>query len=80
MKSKVPEVTAYRLEEATNILAKSGIKFYLKKTSPPSLLRRTEIKAVARIQGEVTGYRVLKQTLLADNTLELVVAKEITYM
>lgn len=78
MKRKVPEVTAYRLEEATNILVQNGIKFYLKKTYPPFLPRRTQKKAGEKTQGEVKTYRVIKQTLLADNTLELVVAKEIT--
>ena len=80
MKSKVPDVTAYCLEEAMHILAAKGLKYRIKKVSSLFFPRRREKKAAEGIQNKVTGYRVLKQTLLTGNTLELIVAREVTGM
>jgi hypothetical protein len=73
MKRKIPEITAYCLEEASDILIRKGIKFHLKETVPPFLSRSMQ----ERGQEEVTRYRVLKQTMLSGGTLELVIAKEV---
>ena len=75
MKRKIPELTAYCLEEASDILIRKGIKFHLKETVPPFLSRSMQ----ERGQEEVTRsrYRVLKQTMLSGGTLELVIAKEV---
>lgn len=74
MKKEIPNVTAYCLEEAENILAGKGIKFSLKETVPPFLSRFMQEKE----QPGAARYRVLKQTRLADGMLELIIAKEIT--
>lgn len=73
MKKNIPEVTAYRLEEAGNILTSMGISFFVSETVSPILS-----KSKPGIDREkTTRYRVLKQTMLASGILELVVAKEI---
>ena len=73
MENIIPEITAYRLEEAIAILTRSRLKYSVKKITPPF---RTENTVVGKDRVEKTGYRVLKQTLQADNVLELVVARE----
>lgn len=70
MGKKISEVTAYNLERACNILKKEGIEFVLREITPPFLPEKKD--------GEkVTGYRVLKQTLLPDGKLELIIAREV---
>jgi beta-lactam-binding protein with PASTA domain len=72
MKEKIPDVTAYRLDEAINILEKKGIKFNLKKTIPPlSGLEDHKVKEISK-----KNYRVVKQMELEDYTLELIIVAE----
>lgn len=78
MKSMIPEITVYRLEEATAILEEDGIKYRIKEISPPYLSRKIKEKVAGKDQGKMTGYRVLRQTVMEGNILELIVAKEIT--
>jgi hypothetical protein len=74
MKKEIPDVTAYCLEEAGSILTGKGIQYSLKETVPPFLSRFMQEK---KWSGAVR-YRVLKQNRLADDLLELIIAKEIT--
>lgn len=77
MNKKVPDITAYRLEEATTILTKKGLKFCLREISPLFLRGKPAEKPLESDQNGRRNYRVLKQTLSADSFLELVVAMEI---
>ncbi len=80
MKNIVPEITAYYLEEATAILDKYGIKYNIREIYSLPFSRKIKNQGTGKDQNKVTGnaYRVLKQTLLAENILELIVAREIT--
>jgi len=71
MEENAPDVTAYRLDEAINILEKKGIKFKLKKTSPfrSGLWQEHEEKAAPNEK-----YRIVKQLQLEDHFLELTIA------
>ncbi|NMB35175.1 MAG: hypothetical protein GX989_02685 [Firmicutes bacterium] len=77
MENTIPEITAYRLEEAVAILTKNCIKYSIKKISPSY---RTESIVAEKDRGEATIYRVLKQTLQAGNILELTIARETAYI
>lgn len=70
MVKKIPDVTAYRLEEAVNILKENGISFSLKKTT--SIFFREK-----HTQYEVSSRqcRVLKQVEY-DSMLVLIFAEE----
>jgi hypothetical protein len=63
---EIPDVLARPVAEAADILEKAGIKIRIVKTTPP--------------RGPMTGaqYRVVRQSALAENHVELVVAAEIT--
>lgn len=69
MKEKIPDITAYRLDEAINILQRKGIKFKLKKTFPPS----SGFPKYEEKDFSLPKYRVVKQTPINEYTVELIV-------
>ncbi len=70
MKEKVPDLTAYPLDEAISILKKMNLDFLIKKTAP-SWRQGDGSRHLSS-----TYYRVLKQTEIGDNIIELIIAAE----
>ncbi|MGI5875197.1 MAG: hypothetical protein ACOX6X_00030 [Dethiobacteria bacterium] len=67
----IPDVTAYRLDQAVEMLKKKGVKFNLKKIAPPIVRKKGNIP-----EQTFGAYRVLKQDIIGNSLLELTVAKE----
>lgn len=66
VKREIPDVLARPLEEAEAIMKNAGIKITIRKTTPP--------------RGPIDSkqYRIVRQSALAENHVELVIAAEIT--
>lgn len=70
MKEKIPDLTAYRLNEAISILKKMNVVFLIKKTAPSWGKGDGSRRLFSSYD------RVLKQTEIGDNIIELIVAAE----
>jgi beta-lactam-binding protein with PASTA domain len=66
VKQQIPDVLGRPLEEAESILENAGIKIKIRMTTPP--------------RGPIDSrqYRVVRQSALTENHVELVIAAEIT--
>jgi len=70
MSEIVPDLTAYRLDEAISILRTMKVNYSLQKTAPPTG------RGDSGRRLSPSFYRVLKQTEIGDNIIELVIAAD----
>lgn len=69
----IPDVTAYRLDQAKDILEKYGAKFYYKEIVVPPLTGKKERPSDCSFK----IYRILRQVEVGNNLIELTVAAEV---
>lgn len=74
----IPDVTAFPLEEALQLLEKNGVNYYVKKTAP--LFSSSRKSKAANEVKKALLYRVIRQR--EDNTgiIELVIAPEAAFL
>lgn len=66
MNGKVPDLTAYRLDEAIGVLKEMKLNYSLQKTAPPG----------RKDNNRQTFYRVLKQTEIGNDIIAFIIAAE----
>jgi len=71
IKLRIPDVTAYRLDEARRLLDQQGLDYYIKKTVPAGPPGAPNVPCAPQ------NYRVVKQILSEDGITGLFVAPEV---
>lgn len=74
-KDNIPDVTAFPLDQAIQILEKQEISYYVKKAlpyRPPGKLNKKVNK-----EQQSPGYRIIRQTEGIEGVVELVIALEV---
>lgn len=69
----IPDVTSFRLETARKLLDEFGLTYALKETVPV----RLQLKGVFLLHEDAAALRVIRQKIVDDSIVELVVAREI---
>lgn len=71
IKLHIPDVTAYRLDEARRLLDQQGLDYYIKKPIPAGAPGATSVPCAPQ------NYRVVRQVLTEDGITGLLVAPEV---